>query len=148
MGAGVAGLGLAGGCRRGSGRPVVGFAQIDTGGVWRAAETQSVRDSTGRFELVVADAQDQTVKQIGDVEDLLARRAVAVFVAPRDADGLEPALDAARHAGTPVILVDREADGTAGIDYVTFVGSDLVAQRHRAGEWLAQATGGRAGVSN
>jgi ribose transport system substrate-binding protein len=47
----------------------------------------------GRFELIVTDAQDQTAKQISDVEDLLARRVHAVFLTPREVDGVEPALE-------------------------------------------------------
>lgn len=144
---GLAAGGLAAGCRRASGRVPVGFAQIDTGGVWRAAETASMAAAAGdRYELVVTDAQDQTVKQIGDVEDLLARRVKAVFIAPREYDGLEPALAAARDARVPVFLIDREAEGTPGVDFVSFLGSDFVGQGRRAGAWLAAAAGGTAGV--
>ncbi|WP_439629987.1 ABC transporter substrate-binding protein [Gemmata sp.] len=148
--AAVAGAAALTGCRRRSRGALVGFAQIDTGGVWRVAETESMvaaaAERAGTFELVVTDAQDQTVKQIGDVEDLLARRARAVFIAPREYDGLEPALEAARRAGVPVFLIDREAEGTPGVDYVSFLGSDFVEQGRRAAGWLVRATGGAAGV--
>src|SRR4051812_12783931 len=65
------------GCRRAGGLPLVGLSQTDTAGAWRIAETASFREAaraSGRFELVVADAQDQIAKQLSDVEDLLARR--------------------------------------------------------------------------
>jgi ABC-type sugar transport system substrate-binding protein len=140
--------GLAGGCRRG-GPPAVGFAQMDSGGAWRIAETASMRaaaERSGRFRLVVTDAQDQTAKQIADVEDLVARRVVGLFIAPRDAEGLEPAFEAARHENVPVFLIDREAEGEPGRDYVAFIGSDFVAQGRRAAEWLATHTGGKANV--
>src|SRR4051794_17826016 len=91
---------LPAGCRRRSGGMVVGFSQMDSGGAWRVAETASMREAAqaraGRFELVVTDAQDQIAKQIADVEDLLARRVGALFIAPREYEGLEPALEAAR----------------------------------------------------
>jgi ribose transport system substrate-binding protein len=137
------------GCRRHTGRVRVGFSQTDTGGAWRIAETASLREAaerSGRFELVVADAQDQLAKQLSDVEDLLARRVAALFMAPRDYEGAEAALEAARHAGVPVILVDREAEGEAGVDYLCFVGSDFVAQGRRAAAWLAVRSRGKAGV--
>jgi len=88
-----------GGCRRSPGRPVAGFAQMDSGGAWRIAETRSMREAAeaNGFELVVTDAQDQTAKQVSDVEDLIARRVRALFVAPRDFNGMEPAFEAARH---------------------------------------------------
>jgi ribose transport system substrate-binding protein len=130
---------------------VVGFSQIDSNGAWRIAETQSMRDAAqvraDRLELLVTEAQDQTAKQISDVEDLIARRVSALFIAPREYDGLEPALESAAHAKIPVILVDRQAAGEAGVDYVTFVGSDFVEEGRRAARWLIDATGGQARIA-
>jgi ribose transport system substrate-binding protein len=134
------------GCRRASGRIAVGFSQMDTSGAWRTAETRSMRQAAAErsewLELVVTDAQDQSAKQIADVEDLIARRVEALFIAPRDYDGLEPALESARHARIPVFLIDRQAEGTPGVDYVSFLGSDFVAQGRRSAEWLAGHTKG------
>ena len=42
--------------------------------------------------------------------------------------------------------MDREAEGTAGEDYVTFLGSNFVEQGRRAGEWLAGQTDGKARI--
>ncbi|MGH9945381.1 MAG: ABC transporter substrate-binding protein, partial [Pyrinomonadaceae bacterium] len=91
-------------------------------------------------------AQGQTSKQVSDVEDLVARGVDAIFLAPREIEGLAPALQAAKEANIPVFLIDREAAGTAGEDYVTFIGSNFVEQGRRAGEWLAKQTNGKAGI--
>lgn len=99
-----------------------------------------------KFTLVTTDAQGQTAKQVSDVEDLIARRVDAIFLAPREFEGLGPALEAAKAAKIPVFLIDREAAGTAGEDYVAFIGSDFVHQGRRAGEWLAQRTKGVASI--
>src|SRR5207237_272607 len=118
-------LALMAGCYRG-GRPAIGFAQIDSGGAWRIAETKSLQqavEQSGRWDFVSTDAQDQTAKQISDVEDLIARRVVALCIAPRDFEGLDPAFEAAARARVPVFLVDREAEGLPGVDYVAFIGS-------------------------
>ena len=98
------------------------------------------------YDLIVTDAQDATAKQIGDVEDLVARRVDALLVAPRDYDGLEPGLEAAARAHIPVVLIDREAAGVPGHDYVTFLGSDFVAQGRRAAVWLTEKVGGTASI--
>jgi ribose transport system substrate-binding protein len=45
-----------------------------------------------------------------------------------------------------VILVDREASGRAGEDFITFLGSNFIEQGRRAAEWLAEATGGKASI--
>ena len=127
---------------------VVGFSQMESDNPWRIAETQSLRDEAQKrgIQLVVTDAQGQTAKQVSDVEDLIARRVDVILLAPREFEGLAPALQAAKAANIPVILVDREAAGTAGTDYVTLLASNFVEQGQRAAEWLAQATGGKASI--
>lgn len=140
---------LAGSCRRpDSGRYTVGFAQMESNNPWRLAQTASIRAEGARrgYNVVVTDALGQTPKQVNDVEDLIARRVGVILLAPREYRGLVTALDEAREAGIPVILVDREAAGTPGRDYVTFLGSNFVEQGRRAAEWLAKTTGGKARV--
>jgi ABC-type sugar transport system substrate-binding protein len=132
------------------GKIVVGFSQMENNGPWRIAETNSMKEEArkrgDKFELVVTDAQGQTSKQVADVEDLIARRVKAIFLAPREFEGLAPAIQAAKQAGIPVFLIDREAAGKAGEDYVTFIGSNFVEEGQRAGEWLVKQTNGKAGI--
>jgi ribose transport system substrate-binding protein len=137
------------GCRRKEHGTVVGFSQMDNQGSWRIAETNSLKaeaNKRGTYTMVVTDAQDQTAKQVSDVEDLIARRVKALFIAPREFDGLEPAFEAAAHAKIPVFLIDREAAGIAGKDYVAFLGSNFVEQGQRAAKWLGDKMGGKGGV--
>jgi ribose transport system substrate-binding protein len=126
----------------------VGFSQMESDNPWRIAETKSLRDEAGRrgVQLVVTDAQGQTAKQVSDVEDLIARRVDIILLAPREFEGLAPALQAAARAKIPVILVDRAASGTAGTDYITLLASNFIEQGQRAAEWLATATNGKAQI--
>ncbi len=59
------------------GKLKVGFSQMENNGPWRIAETKSIKDEaarhTDKFDLVVTDAQNQTAKQVSDVEDLVAQ---------------------------------------------------------------------------
>lgn len=130
------------------GKKTVGFSQMENNGPWRIAETKSMRDEAAKrgYELVVTDAQSQTSKQVSDVEDLIARRVSAIFLAPREFEGLAPALQAAKEAKIPVFLIDREAAGKVGEDYVTFIGSNFVQQGQRVGEWVVKNTGGKGGI--
>jgi ribose transport system substrate-binding protein len=140
---------LLGGCtRKDAGTFVVGFSQMESDNPWRIAQTASLKAEAQKrgVDLVVTDAQGQTAKQVSDVEDLIARRVNIILLAPREFEGLAPALQAAKQANIPVILVDREAAGTAGQDYVTFLGSNFVEQGRRAAEWLATATNGKANI--
>ena len=137
-----------GGCRRQERAFVVGFSQMEHNNPWRLAQTASMKAEAAKrkYELVVTDAQGQTSQQVSDVEDLVARGVELILLAPREYEGLAPALEAAQAASIPVILVDREAAGTAGEDYVTFLGSNFIEQGVRAGEWLAGQTGGQARI--
>jgi ribose transport system substrate-binding protein len=144
-----AGGGSGGGNAEGGGNnKTVGFSQMENNGPWRIAETKSMRDEAAKrgYELIVTDAQGQTSKQVSDVEDLIARRVSAIFLAPREFEGLAPALAAAKAAKIPVFLIDREAAGKAGEDYVTFIGSNFVEEGQRAGDWVVKNTNGKAGV--
>jgi galactofuranose transport system substrate-binding protein len=129
-------------------RFVVGFSQTESDSPWRVAETKSLRDEAAKrgVELVVTDAQAQTAKQVSDVEGLIGRRVDMILLAPREYEGLGPALQAARKAKIPVILVDRAAVGTAGEDYVTLLASNFIEQGKRAAEWLAKETNGKAQI--
>ena len=126
----------------------VGFSQMESDNPWRIAETQSLREEAAKrgVKLVVTDAQGQTAKQVSDVEDLIAQRVDVILLAPREFEGLVPALQSAKQAKIPVILVDRAADGVPGEDYVTLLASNFIEQGQRAAEWLANATGGKAQI--
>ncbi|HEV2763824.1 MAG TPA: ABC transporter substrate-binding protein [Pyrinomonadaceae bacterium] len=153
-GGGTAGTGgggnsnsAAGGAREGK-RLRVGFSQTETDGPWRIAETKSMQDEAAKrgHELIFTNARDDTANQVSNLEDLIAQRVDAIFLAPREAKGFEAPLQAAREAKIPVILIDREIEGTAGQDYVTFIGSNFVEEGRRAGEWLVKQTNGKAGI--
>jgi ribose transport system substrate-binding protein len=139
-----------GGTAKKNGKILVGFSQMENNGPWRIAETQSIKDEAAKraskFDLIVTDAQGQTAKQVSDVEDLIARRVDVILLAPREFEGLGPALQAAKEAKIPVILIDRIAAGTPGQDYVAFVGSDFIEEGRRAGEWLDKQSKGKAGI--
>src|SRR5215211_3690590 len=127
----------------------VGFSQTEEDGPWRIAESKSMREEAAKrgYELVYTNARGATAQQVSDLEDLVAQRVDAIFLAPREAKGYEGPLQAAREAGIPVILIDREVEGVrAGEHYVTFIGSNFIEEGKRAGEWLAKQSNGKAGI--
>ncbi len=140
---------LAGKMQRGE-KIVIGFSQMENDGPWRIAETSSMRDEgakrSAKYQLLITDAQGQTSKQVSDVEDLIARGVDVLFLAPREEQGFESALQGAREKNIPVFLIDREVNGKAGEDFITFIGSNFVDEGRRAGEWLVKQSNGKAGV--
>jgi ribose transport system substrate-binding protein len=146
-GGGIAGGGGGGG--QGGAKMRVGFSQTEEDGPWRIAESKSMRDEAAKrgYELVYTNARGATAQQVSDLEDLIAQRVDAIFLAPREAKGFEGPLQAAKEAGIPVILIDRELEGVrAGEHYVTFIGSNFIEEGKRAGEWLAKQSNGKAGI--
>ena len=138
------------GCVREKTKKIVGFSQTENIGPWRIAETNSIKEEALKrkktYDFLMTDAQGQTSKQFSDIEDLIARQVDAIFLAPREYEGLTPALEAARAAKIPVFLIDREAAGRPGEHFISFLGSDFIVQGRRVGKWLAQATNGKASI--
>jgi ribose transport system substrate-binding protein len=145
-GGAVAGGGKSG---KAGGKLRVGFSQTEMDGPWRIAETKSMQDEAAKrgHEVVVTNARGDTANQVSNLEDLIAQRVDAIFLAPREAQGYEGPLQAAKSAGIPIILIDRELKGpSAGNDYVTFIGSNFIEEGRRAGEWLVKQTNGKAAI--
>jgi galactofuranose transport system substrate-binding protein len=134
--------------KKDDGKLVVGWSQMENNNPWRIAETKSIRDEAKKrgIEMVYSDAQSDTAKQVSNVEDMIAQGVDYIILAPREFEGLSPALAAAKKAKIPVILVDRKAKGQVGEDYVTFLGSNFIEQGQHAADWLIEAMGGKGNI--
>jgi ribose transport system substrate-binding protein len=98
------------------------------------------------YELVYTDAGGDTAKQISDVEDIVAQKVDYLILDPLELEGSVPALEAAKRAGVPTIIIDRMVNGTVGEDFITYIGTDFVWEGKAAGEWLVEKTGGNAKI--
>jgi ABC-type sugar transport system substrate-binding protein len=129
----------------------VGFAQSESNNPWRIAQTKSMQDKARElgYQLVYTDAASSAAKQVADVNSMIAQGVDLIFLSPREEKPLIPAVMAAKKAGIPVILLDRNVDQSlarAGQDYVTFIGSDFIQEGQRAAEWLAKNANGRSKI--
>ncbi|MFD9433391.1 ABC transporter substrate-binding protein [Streptomyces sp. NPDC060002] len=128
----------------------VGFSQSEKeANPFRIAETQSIKDEAKKrgVKLLTANAQSQFSKQISDVQDLLAKGADLLVIAPLNSDGWDPVLQAAAAKKVPIVTIDRKINATACKDYVSFIASDFVEQGRRAADRMIEATGGRGEVA-
>ena len=143
----LVGFCFAGGQQEGSddGELVVAFSQMEINNAWRVAETGSVKGEAEKrgIKLIYTDAQGDTAKQVSDVEDIIASNPDYILLAPREYDGIAPALEAAKEAGIPVILIDRDAAGVPGEDYVTCIRGDFVNAGRQDAELLAKHFDGK-----
>lgn len=127
----------------------VGFAQTESNNPWRLAQTASMKAEAEKlgWQLVYTDAAGSAAKQVSDVNSMIAQGVDAIFLSPREEKPLIPAVMAAKKAGIPLFLIDRNVDASlakGGVDYVTFIGSDFVKEGTTAGEAMVKATGGKA----
>lgn len=128
----------------------VGFSQSEKeANPFRIAETQSIKDEAKKrgVKLLTANAQSQFSKQISDVQDLLAKGADLLVIAPLNSDGWDPVLQSAAAKKVPIITIDRKINATACKDYVSFIASDFVEQGKRAADQMIEATGGKGEVA-
>ncbi|MFP3089492.1 ABC transporter substrate-binding protein [Treponema sp. TIM-1] len=126
-----------------SGKMVVAFSQMEMNNAWRVAETASIRAEAQKrgIELIYTDAQGDTAKQVSDVEDIIARKPNVILLAPREYEGLAPALAAAKKAGIPLILIDRDAKGEPGVDYASLISANFVWEGQQCAQVLVKRFG-------
>jgi galactofuranose transport system substrate-binding protein len=121
----------------------IGWSQMEVNNTWRIVQNRSINAAASQrgFDLVYRDAQSSIEKQNRDVIDILNTGVDYLFIMPYEFEGLGPALAEAKKKHVPVILVDREAAGARGVDYVTAILGDFVDTGYKAGMALRKAFG-------
>lgn len=93
------------------------------------------------MDFIYIDAQDDILKQVANVEDLLARGIDLLILNPLDPKALVLVTKSATRAGVPVIIIDSSIDPSA--DFITTIQSDNLRNGELVGEWLVNQVGGR-----
>ena len=126
----------------------IGFSQTGNQVGWRIAQTNSILDEAEvrGYEMVYTDAQENTQQQIEDVRYIISQDVDYLIFDPREYEASAAALEIAKEAGVPVIVVDREVKGVAGVDFVTLIAPDIYWEGKAAAEWLRDARGGQARI--
>lgn len=133
---------------RGEKKLKIGFSQMENNNPWRINETNEIRAEAEKrgYNLIYTDAHEQTQQQNADVLYLIGEKVDYLILAPREYDAFGAAFKAAQKAKIPVILVDRDAAGKPGVDYITLISSDFIREGERAAEWLVKKCKGRANI--
>jgi ribose transport system substrate-binding protein len=92
------------------------------------------------------DAEGDINKQIADVEALIQQGVSALFIAPADSAGIQPALIAAAEADIPVIIMDVPVIDELNQYVVSTVSTDNVSAGRVLGEALVEDYDGVANV--
>ena len=116
----------------------IGVSMYTLGAPYFAAQLNAIQRKAESLGITVfsTNAQDDMVKQMADVEDMLARGIDLLILNPKDPKGLIPATKAASAAGVPVIIIDSSIDPLA--DFVTTIQSNNLRNGELIGEWLVK----------
>ena len=130
----------AAGCNRDSagsaGKTVAYSSPGDSNGWFLAFSSELKKEAQKRgYSLSVTHAAGNTSKQLADVQDIIAQKPSFLILGPKDTNASADALQTAKDAGVPVVIVNRDIKGTHGEDYITRIYSDF----EWIGEKMAQA---------
>jgi ribose transport system substrate-binding protein len=97
-------------------------------------------------KIVVLDPQSDPVRQVSQIQDLIAQRVDVLIVWPTNAKAVVPALRQAKNAGIPVVITNSPVD-VSGLPYtVAFSGPDTRGEGKIAGEMMLNAINGKGNV--
>jgi ribose transport system substrate-binding protein len=88
---------------------------------------------------IYIDAQDDILRQVANVEDLLVRGIDLLILNPLDPHALVISTRSASKVGVPVVIIDSSIDPSA--DFVTIVQSNNLRNGELVGEWLVKQMG-------
>lgn len=93
-------------------------------------------------ELIVTDGQNDSAKQVADVESLIARGIKVLMISPLTADALTPVVQQALDAGIKVVTLDRQVN----VPVTVHVGAHNKPIGAAAGKYMVQLLGGKGNV--
>jgi ABC-type sugar transport system substrate-binding protein len=93
---------------------------------WVQAATDKVEELGGTVQLLVAGGQTAVASQSSQLEDLVTQQVDGIIVSPLDGSAVLPALQKAKDAGVPVILVDQPIAAGNEALYETLIATDNV----------------------
>ena len=96
------------------------------------------------FEVATVSANEDKVKQINGVQDLIAKGVKGILISPIDAVGVNAAYDAAKAAKIPIISVAR---GSASPNQTLHVAMDEKQIGRDIADWTAKQIGGEGKVA-
>nr|WP_019390649.1 ribose ABC transporter substrate-binding protein RbsB [Priestia filamentosa] len=96
------------------------------------------------MNVVIVDAQNDSAKQVNDVEDLLQQGVDVLLINPTDSAAISTAVQSANNIGIPVVTLDRSADKGK---VETLVASDNVKGGEMAADYIVEKLGEGAKVA-
>ena len=125
---------------------IIGMSQCNLGEPWRVqmdADVKAAADSHPNLRVIWKDAQNNSLTQRAQVEELVEQGADLIIISPKEAAPLTKPVAEAYQRGIPVIVLDRAVQGD---QYTAFIGADNVKIGREAGTWIRQTLGGKGNI--
>lgn len=121
----------------------IGYADASLSNSWRVFAWQYMQAEAAAHpqiaEVIHANANDSTPKQVSDIENLLSRGVNCMIVAPTSATALAPAIAAASQQ-IPVVINERAVESN---DYTSFASLEAVEMGELQAEAVVKALNGK-----
>ena len=122
----------------------IGYATPSLNAPFYVVLSQHIQKFTESYgmEFIMADGQDDIIKQITSMEDLITSGVEILILNPLDHKAMVPAVNAIASSGIPVFIVDSQIDPDA--NYITSVKASNEGNGELIGEWVVQELGNTA----
>ena len=139
-------LGFATGPSNAQEKITIGVSLAQDDNPFYIAMLKGIRERAGElgWEVATVSANEDKVKQINGVQDLIARGVKGILISPIDAVGVNAAYDAAKAANIPIISIAR---GSTSPNQTLHVAMDEKQIGRDIAEWTAKAIGGEGKVA-
>lgn len=121
----------------------IGFSQGTMNHPWRVAMVEGnkayAEQNLPDVELIVTDGQNDSSKQVTDVESLMAQGIQVLMISPLTSDALTPVVADAMAAGIKVVTLDRKVN----TDVTVHVGAENKPIGLAAGKFIGEKLGGK-----
>jgi ribose transport system substrate-binding protein len=125
---------------------VIAFSQCNGAEPWRVLFDRQLKAEAAKYtkiKLLYADAQNNSAKQIADMENFILQGVHCILISPKESAPLTPPVTAAFEKGIPVIVLDR---GVNTENYSCFIGGDNLEIGKAAGEYIVKVLNGKGKV--
>jgi len=142
----AAALGFAAGPSHAQDKITIGVSLAQDDNPFYIAMLKGIRERAAElgWDVATVSANEDKVKQINGVQDLIARGVKGILISPVDAVGVNAAYDAAKAANIPIVSVAR---GSTSPNQTLHVAMDEKQIGRDIAEWTAKAIGGEGKVA-
>lgn len=117
----------------------VAYSQAELINEWRVSNQKEMEQKAAEYgvKFITTNAEQNTAKQLSDVENLLAQHPDVLIVSPLESAALVPVVNMCNEAKVPLIIIDRTIDAQPGVGMYK---SEIVQSHEESGRLLAEKT--------